>query len=616
MEDNAKQKKSSIFHRLRSPFTKAKKEGDKDSLPTPPSILTEQTELDKRLVFSLAKKRLPSWQQLQYLPQYLSKKEKIILWALVGCTIVSLGFLLVRFYQRHIVYLPKEGGSYTEALIGQPNYINPVLAQSDIDRDISKLIYSGLFTYNEDLELVPDLATGYELSEDKKVYTIHLRPDCKWQNGNALLADDIVFTFATIKDSEYNSPYYSSFQGVTIERIDDYTVTFSLQEPFSPFLSNLTIGILPAHIWSDVSPSNFKLAEYNTKPIGSGAYQFEELTKDRTGTIKSYLLTPNPYYYQTKPYLQEINFRFYADFESATSALKNNTVDGISYLPNDYQETAKKNDQLVIYPLQLPQYTAIFFNNKNDLLKDQAIRQALAYATDKKRIVTESLNNEGVSIDGPILEGFLGHHPDIKKYEYNIEQAKTTLDEAGWTVPEDGGLRQKDGNELKFSLTTVDQSDYLKTADILRTNWEAINVGIELKIMNPLRVDREVIKPRNYEAFLYGEILGSDPDPYPFWHSSQSLSGGLNLSNYYNKDVDKLLEEARTIDNPDERAKKYIDFQNIIAEEAPAIFLYSPYYDYGVVEKVKGIEISRITIPSDRLNGVASWYIKTRLGWE
>ena len=134
--------------------------------------------------------------------------------------------------------------------------------------------------------------------------------------------------------------------------------------------------------------------------------------------------------------------------------------------------------------------------------------------------------------------------------------------------------------------------------------------------MNPARVDKEVIKNRNYEAFLYGEILGFDPDPYPFWHSSQSLGSGLNLSNYYNKDVDQLLEEARQEENHDLRTQKYIDFQDIIVEEMPALFLYSPSYDYGVDKKVKGINLIRITVPSDRFNGIEGWYIKTKLGWE
>ncbi|MBU0598198.1 hypothetical protein KKF61_04365 [Patescibacteria group bacterium] len=581
-----------------------------------PSILNEQVDLDKKLVFSLAKQRFPSWQQLQYLPQYLSKKEKIIIRTLIVLTIICVGFLIFNFYQRHVIYMPRQGGTYSEALVGQPTYINPILAQNDVDRDITRLTYSGLFKYNEHLELEPDIATHYELSEDKKTYTIHLRQNVKWHNENSLIADDVIFTFETIKDTDFNSPYYSSFKGVSLERIDDYTVSFTLEEPFSPFLSNLTIGILPGHIWGDVAASNFKLAEYNTRPIGSGPFQFKELTKDQSGNIKSYVLETNPNFYNNPPYTEKIIFKLYADFESALNALQNNSVDGINFIPQDYRDSLAKNKDITSYSLQLPQYTAVFFNQKNSLLKDKELKQALAFATDKQRILEEALQDQGQIIQAPILEGFLGYHPEVQVYEYNIEKAAQMLDEQGWEVPEDGGLRKKGDQELAFSLTTVDQVEYLKTANILKEGWESINIGIELKIMNPMRVNKEIIKPRNYEAFLYGEILGSDPDPYPFWHSSQSLAGGLNLSNYYNKDVDQLLEQARQIDNRDERILKYVHFQNILADEMPAIFLYSPSYYYGVTKDVKGIELTRITIPSDRFNGVENWYIKTKLGWE
>jgi len=581
----------------------------------PPSVLAEQNDWDKKLVFSLATQRFPSWPQLQYLPQYLSKKEKIIIRTLLTIVIICLGFITFRFYQRHIVYLPKNGGAYTEALVGQPAYINPVLAQSDVDRDISKLIYSGLFTYNQQLELVPDLAERYEISEDLKTYTIYLRPNVKWHNGNELMADDIVYTYETIKDPEYNSPYYSSFKGVSVERVDDFTVRFNLNEPFSPFLSSLTIGILPAHLWNDLTATNFRLTEYNTKPIGTGPYLFKELTKDRSGNIKTYMLTRNENYYGHLPYIDKITLKFYESFEAAVTAAQNNSVEGTSYVPKNLKDSLKKNDNITVYQLLLPQYTAVFLNQKNSLLKTKELREALAYATDKNQILAEVLDNDGVITNSPILEGFPGFNPDVKKYEFDMAKAADTLEQAGWKIPEGGTVRQKNGLEFKFSLTTVDQPEYIKTANILKQNWEKIGASIELRIMNTSRVDKEVIKPRNYEAFLYGEIVGADPDPYPFWHSSQSLSGGLNLSNYFNKDADKLLEEARQLNNADERAKKYVDFQNILAEELPAIFLYSPTYDYGVNEKIKGISQERITVPSDRFNGIEEWYIKTKLGW-
>ncbi|MFH0805109.1 MAG: ABC transporter substrate-binding protein [Patescibacteria group bacterium] len=581
-----------------------------------PPAVAEQYEADRKLVMQLAKKRFPGWRQLQYLSGYLSPRERTTMRTLVFVVLICVAFLGTRFYLRHVEYLPRQGGTYTEALVGQPAHVNPVLAQTDVDRDLSRLVYAGLFRLDQNLQLVPDLAERYELSADKKTYTVHLRPNVRWHNGNPLLADDVLFTYDLIQDAEYGSPFASNFRGVTVTRVDDQTITFAIPQPFAPFLVNLTTGILPAHLWNDVSPVNFKLAEYNTKPVGAGPFRFRELVKDKSGTIKSYTLERNPDYYQPAPNLDQITFKLYPDFESAVGAVKNGAASGISYIPKNLRSSLAKTKDLTTRSLRLPQYTALFFNQKVALLKTKELKQALALGVDKNRILAEALSGDGVAIDGPILDGFLGYNRDSKRYTYDAPKAAAALDALGWKVPAEGGLRQKNGAELKFAITTVDQPEYVRTASILQENWEAISVGIELKIMNPQRIDKEVLKPRDYECFLYGEILGADPDPFPFWHSSQGGSGGLNLSNYGNKDVDKLLEEARQMDSTADRAKKYIDFQNIIAEEVPAIFLYAPYYTYGLPEQLHGFTETSITVPADRLAGAAEWYLKQRLGWQ
>ncbi|MFH1207403.1 MAG: ABC transporter substrate-binding protein [Patescibacteria group bacterium] len=607
---------TNIWHKISTwrPFKKAPIEVK--PIPTDSVPVGLRGDLDKKLVMSLATCRWPDWQQLQYLPQYLSKKEKIIIRSLLALVIIALGFLVFNFYQRHVEYVAQPGGEYTEALVGQPAYVNPLLAQTDVDRDLTRLVYSGLFKYDEQLQVVPDLASSYEISEDKKTYSIHLKPDLKWQNGNAIMADDVIFTFETLADPSFASPLATNFKGVTVQRVDDQTVSFTLKEPFAPFLSNLTVGILPAHLWSDVSPTNFRLAEYNMKPIGSGPLMFKELTKDKSGNVKAYSLERNINYYSQPSYLDTITFKLYPDFDTAVNALKNNSVVGLSYLPASNRDALSKNKDIVIHNLRLPQYTAVFFNQKNSLLKVKEIRQALAHAIDRQRIISEAEAGEAFLANGPILEGFLGYNAGAKQYAFDQAKAGGMLDAAGWKIPDGGGLRQKSGAELRFSLTTVDQPEYVHAANIIQENWEAIGVGIELKILNPNRVSQEIIKPKDYEALLYGEILGADPDPYPFWHSSQTAGNGLNLSAYYNKEADKLLEAARQQSDPNARAKNYVDFQNILLEDEPAIFLFSPAYDYPINKKIKGVATELITTPSGRLNMINQWYLKTKLHWK
>lgn len=561
-------------------------------------------------------RRWPSPRQLRYLPRVLSKQEKIILLGLLALFLISGIVLGIRFYLGHTKEVPVSGGEYVEGLVGNPAYINPILAPSnDTDMDISRLVFSGLFEYNEQRELVPDLAESYELSEDQKTYTIHLKNNIKWHDGQPFSSEDVLLTIEAIQNQEIKSPLALNLRGVTAEAPDGSTIILTLTEPFAPFLNSLTFGILPYHIWSDIQPVSFHLAETNLKPIGTGPYKFNSLKKDRSGNIKSYELIRNPDYYQRPAYIEKIRFVFYPDLESLIEAGRDKKVEGLGYVPKESKEFLSKNKEIVSHLLHLPQYTAVFLNQKNQLLKNLDIKQALAYAINKPEIIEQVLKGEGEPIHAPILPGFIGYNPEVKKYEFEPTKAIETLDKAGWALDEESGMRKKDGQELRFTLTTIDQPDFVATANLLKDYWQKIGVGVELRIIDGSRIEKYVIKPRDYEALLVGEIVGTDPDPYSFWHSSQGRDPGLNLSVYVNKDVDQLLEEARKTTDLEQRQMKYLHFQNILADELPALFLYNPTYTYGLNANIKGFNLNRITIPSDRFTNIENWYIKTKREW-
>ena len=583
----------------------------------------QQKQIDKKLVTSLNDKKIPTYRQFKYLPRYLSKKESTIAQIALVVFVISLIFVLVRVYQTVTHTVPQSGGKYTEALVGSPKYVNPILSQTnDTDMDISRLVFSGLLKIDTDQQLVNDLAERYEISEDQKEYTIYLRNDAKFHDKEDLNADDVLFTFESIQDTSYRSPLYLNFSGVALQRIDDHTIKFVLQEPFTPFLSSLTFGILPEHIWAEISPDSAYLAEYNLKPIGSGPFVFDNYTKDKNGNIKSYELKRFDDYYNNKPYLDQISFKFYSDPISALEAAKNKHVDGISFVPNESKEDIqKRNGNIEYHSLRLPQYTAVFFNQKNELLKTKTVREALAHAVDKVSIVQNALGGEGEIIHGPILPGYVGYNQEIKKFEFNLEEAEKILEEDGWEYPEveegepASTVREKDGAELAFAISTINSPEYLATVDVIKQAWEGIGVRLEVKEYSTKDIQKRVINPRAYEALLFGEIVGTDPDPYPFWHSSQSRDPGLNLAVFFNKDIDQLLEEARKTNDEEQRRLKYLHFQNILADELPAIFLYNPVYTYGIDKKVRGLGGHYISVPSDRFSGIEDWYIKTNRKW-
>jgi len=554
----------------------------------------------------------PSPKQLKYLPKFFTEAERRLVRSLTLVAVVSGVAFVILLYFGLTVLVPGHGGVYTEAIVGSPKAINPLLASSnDADSDLCELIYSGLLRYDLDRTLQPDLAESYSISDDGLTYRFVLRENVVWHDGQPFTANDVVFTIQSIQDTAVGSPLRGNFVGVSVTAADDRTVELKLAQAYTPFIHNLTIGILPAHLWEAISPENIALAEQNLKPIGTGPMKFASFTKNRQGDIKSYTVIGNPAYYGRQAHLEEIRFRFYPDTISAIDAQQSNAADGISFVPKTMKAELERKDELVFQNLHLPQYTAVFFNQKNAVLKQLPVKQALALAIDKTAIINDVLEGEADVINGPILPGFVGYNPELRRYDFDPAKAMQTLEDDGWKMDETAGVRVKNGSELRFTLTTVDQDEPVAVANLLKDYWEKIGVGVELSIIDSTRIQRTVIRPRDYEALLFGEIIGTDPDPYPFWHSTQGRDPGLNLSVYVNNDVDELLEGARKTTDEEQRRLKYLHFQNLLADDLPAIFLYNPTYTYGLPKNIKGFNLERISVPSDRLVGAEDWYIKT-----
>lgn len=582
-------------------------------------IQPEEEDINQQLLLQLNNKKIPSWSQLKQLPKFLNRIEKIQITVALLILILSILTLGWRVYLNHSIAVPSQGGSYTEGLIGTPHLINPILASTDVDRDLIKLVFSGLMKINEQGELIPDLASGYTIDAEQKTYTFELKSDLKWHDGNPITADDIIFTIASIKNPEYNSPFKNSFNGVTIQKINDQTIQFVLEKPFTPFLSILTIGIIPEHLWYSVPAFGAALADLNNKPIGCGPYKFDSLTRDSSGNIKNYTLKAYEDYHFGEPYISELNFKFYNDFLTGVTALNNKNIEGLIYLPKEYKEEIT-NGRVNFHNLHFPQYTAIFFNPTNNaLLSNSQFRNALALSVDKERILTEVLNNDGQIIHSPILPGMIGYDPEIKGEEYNPTAAARILEELKWYLPTDKQFRvkkdsdNKESDPLSIKLTTVDQAENVKILSIIKENWEAIGIKTELEIISKDKIKQSVIEPRNYQALVFGEVINTNSGPYPFWHSSQNTSPGLNLSILANKDIDSNLELIRQAKTENDKLEPLKTFQEKLVELNFAIFLYNPTYTYPAASKLKGLEnLQFINLPADRFNNINSWYIKTK----
>ncbi|MCD6402342.1 peptidoglycan-binding protein [bacterium] len=649
--------------------------------------------MDKKLKFNI-----PSKNQWRQLFRTFLKKEKIVFRLSLTAIVASLFYLSADFYLKHTEIKPKKGGVYKEGLVGQPRLINPVYADAfDVDRDLTEVIFSGLMKYDENLNLVPDLAKSYKIEEEGKIFDFYLKEGVRWSDGKPFTADDVIFTIEIIKNPEYRSPARANWIGVETEKISKYAVRFKLPNCSSIFLDRTTQKIIPKHIWEKVPPENFPLSIFNLKPVGTGPYKFVDLKQNEKGYIESVTLEINPYYYGEKPYIPKIVFFFFSSEDELLKAAEQNAIDGFSLSSSEANK--KVNGKYEQYFLNLPRYFAVFLNpKKSKFLKDKEIRQALNYGTDKKEIIEKVLDNKGEIVNSPILPNFYGFNPPLITYPFDPETANEILDEKG-LEKNNQGIREKKAeifnfsknlsigdkggevkklqeclsqyndiypqgeitgyfgnktkeavkifqkkyvegvkgsgfvgkktraklNELckekqettlfKIDLTTVDQPELEKTAEILKKQWKKIGVKVEIKIVDSTFIEREIIKPREYEALLFGEILSKTPDPYPFWHSSQRIDPGLNLSYYENKEVDKVLRGNRECLDEEKRRNYLEKFQDLLSEDAPAVFLYNPNFIYWVSEEIKGVNLRKAVNPSYRLGNIEKWYIKTKRVW-
>jgi peptide/nickel transport system substrate-binding protein len=522
------------------------------------------------------------FRRLARLPIYLSKLEKIIILILLGVVLISTTLQIYDKFFAKKETIAIYGGIYTEGELGEIRSFLPILKQNDVEKDISKLIFSSLIKFNQKREIIGDLAEKWEISQDGKTYTFYLR-EAKWHDGERITADDVIYTFGLIQNEETKSPFFESLSGVEIKKIDDKTVSLNLKTPLVPFLSQLTIPILPKHRLSDIPPAQLLTSQFAKNPIGSGPFKLKKIEKNQK--VTSVILETNRDYYLKRPYLDKFIFKIYQTQEEVELAFSKNQVLGL------FGRNGKNGHD---FQIVLPQYKAIFFNLNSTAL-DKDFRIALALSVNKDEI----LNNiqDARRIDFPILPDFLGGK-EAEKWDFNLDSAKKYL-------------AKSKTHPTEITLLTSPSGDNQKITEILNKQWEALGIKLNVEILTNTSF-QQAINNREYDLLLIGVDQKADPDPYAFWHSSQSKNSGLNFSSLQNKEIDKLLEKARQTLDENLRKQNYERFVDIIQSEVPAIFLYQPIYHYRVNDIIKGIENLQGVTNSDRFWNVENWYMRTK----
>ncbi len=445
---------------------------------------------------------------------------------------------------------------YVEGVVGQPTSFLPHQAISQNDKTISDLIYRGLFKYDIYGKLVPDLAETWAISDDGLVYTIKIKNNQFWSDGRQITADDLIYT----------SYKYPDLQGVGTDKVDDLTVRYILPNGFSPFLDLLTVGVMQAD-----SEEKFN----SLTPVSSGPFRVLRISRSGPVIKEVVLLNENE-----EDYIKKMTFRYYGNEDELVTAVRLGEID--AFMSNDVHDDLE-NFSNHRFPLQ-GIYFSLFFNLENEAMADIAFRENLKNSIN----VDEIVFNKGIFVQGPISRS-LFTDPNLI-FDTHDENLKVNY--VGQSV----------------TLTIPDLKQHEETARIIRKYWEdKLNLQVNIQKHNPETFVDEVVNPRNYQILLYGQEIGRDPDRYINWHSTQKYNPGLNLSLFEHVRADRALEEGRIALEYDDRLVHYHEFQKVILEQVPAVFLYHPYKNFYVSDSIRGIGEKYTFTATDRFLDFSNW---------
>ncbi len=513
---------------------------------------------------------------------------------------------------------PAQGGIYTEALVGSMQRLNPLLdVYNPVDRDVNKLIFSGLLRFDARGMPVEDLAESRGISKDGIIYNFTLRENARWHDGEPVTADDVAFTIDLLRQGDGVVPadLRAFWDEVEVRVLDAQNMQFILPEPFSPFLDYLTFGVLPRHLLDGMTFQQMVDSPFNMAPVGSGPYRFEKfLTQD--GAVDGVVLSVFNEYYGEPAFIEEIIFRYYPDATSALNAYRDGEVQGIGQVSNDILGEVLAEPNLSVYTGRKPELTMILLNHKNTqtpFFDDPAVRKALLTGLNRNWIIDRLMNGQAIMANGVIFPGTWAYYDGLQPVTYDREKAVEMLKEAEWTVPADGQpIREKEGVQFTFDLLYPDDDLHAQIAESIQRDWSQLDIQVNIVPVAYDQLINENLVNREYQAALVDLNLSRspDPDPYPFWDQAQA-TGGQNYTQWDDRNASDYIEQARVAYAINERARLYRNFQVVFNEQLPALPLYYPVYTYAVDRQVQGVQMGPLFDGSDRFNTVTEWFLRT-----
>lgn len=510
---------------------------------------------------------------------------------------------------------PIAGGIYTEALIGEFMRLNPFLdIYNQPDHDVDQLIFNSLIRFDSRGIPQAELAESWGVSRDGTIYNFSLRTNVLWHDGETFDASDVMVTIDLMKSQNQLIPedLQNFWEEVEVVVLSDSQLQFLLPEPFAPFLDYLTFGILPEHIFAGLSLDEIIDHPFNLAPIGTGPFKFNRLLADND-QIVGVVLDAFDDYFLDRPYLDEINFRYYPTSELAFEAYENGEVEGIGIVNDAILQDVLRQPELSIYTARKPMLTMVYLNLDNpevEFLQTPEFRIALMASINRDRIIANVYNGQAIPASGPIMPGTWAHYSDLETIPYNPVQAENLFESTGVTFDEESStFLSESGTPIQLSLLYPENEIHQGIAEQIKGDWEALGIEVTL-VPKPYEDVLTDLAARDYQTCLVDINLTSspDPDPYPFWGQAQ-MDSGQNYAEWDNRSASELLEQARLTADFAERGRLYRNFQVVFMRELPSLPLFYPVYTYAVTEDIKGINFGPVFDVSDRFNNVHNWYI-------
>ncbi|MFZ5823391.1 MAG: ABC transporter substrate-binding protein [Bacillota bacterium] len=493
---------------------------------------------------------------------------------------------------------PAVGGQVNLALDKEPDSFNPILYSTTFGAEIIQHVYDGLFTFNDNWEPQPHIAESWKVSDDKLTFTIKLKEGVKFSDGAELTAEDVVFTLGTLKDKDYSGPRASSMRDVeAIEATGKYEVTLKLKKPFAPIFTNINYGIMQKKLFESTSIKDMDKNPVSMNPIGTGPYILKEYVRGQY-----VILERNPNWFASKqyggaPFIQTIRYKIIPDSQTQLAAMQNGEIDWLNPEPSDVAMLEKDYaNKMTAYHWDRNGFGYIQMNNSKAPLDNKLVRQALTYGLNRQSIIDGVMEGRATIPPGPIPPVSWAYDESAKAYPYDPAKAKQLLEQAGYTMGANG-IYEKDGKPLKLTFYGSSGSTLIEgIASIARNNWKQIGVDLDVQLMDFNAMSDNFVKPGKFDLSFGGMSLGLDPDSqYNLFHSSTGTPdakgnvSGFNRSRYSNKQVDEILEAARSEFDPAKRKQLYAEFQKIIVDEAPVIMAYANKYTDFVSNRIKGV---------------------------